>query len=556
MYKEIGHNYYSLASRTIKMAKHRTLFAISVFVFLFAVIIVRLMTLMVINCTDREKRAYLQPTIISRSDIVDRNGSVIATSLPTVSLFACPHEIIDAKEAVELLSTVFSDIKKNELKEKISSSKKFLWIRRNLTPQQEQAVLNLGIPGMHFLKTERRVYPDKNLLAHVIGGTDVDNVGIAGIEKVFDNALRESTKPLVLSLDVKIQYAVRDELQKSITEFKAVGGAAVVMEIATGEILSLVSLPDFDPNKKSNPENRARFNMVTSSAIEPGSSAKIFNTAMAFESGKITPFTQFDARYPLKIGRFTVHDFMGKGTFLSVAEILKYSSNIGSGKIALEIGPKAQKAFFQKIGMLDPISCELIETQRPLFPRYWSEASAITISFGHGIAVSPLHLITIFSGIINGGILQNPTLLKRNDIPLGKRIVSEKTSKLMQALVRLNVIEGTNRYAEVKGYCVGGKSGTAEKQKGGRYLKHSNYCGFIGAFPMTNPKYSVYVVLDEPKATEKTFGYATAGWNAAPTAGRIIRRIGPMLNVPFQEGTEPNWHEILRIESNKRSSKK
>ena len=551
MYNEFGQNFYSLAYRGIKTAKRRTLFAISVFVFLFAVVIVRLAHIMIINGKDQATRNYLPPTIISRADIVDRNGVVIATSLPTVSLFAYPHEILDINEAVDKIASVFNEINKEELKKKIESSKKFLWIKRNLSPLQEQAVLNLGIPGLHFLKTERRAYPDKNLLSHVIGGTDVDNIGIAGIEKVFDDTLRESTNPLALSMDVKIQYAVHDELQKSIDEFHAIGGAAVVMNIATGEIISLVSLPDFDPNKKSDPKDKTRFNMVTSSAIEPGSSAKIFNTAMALETGKITPFTQFDARFPLKIGRFTIHDFKGKATFLSVEEILKYSSNIGSGRIAMAVGANQQKAFFKKIGMLDSVSCELIETQRPLFPHQWSEASAITIAFGHGIAVSPLHLITIFSGIMNDGILNDPTLLKHENRTPGKQIVSQKTSKLLKALIRLNVTEGTNKFAEVKGYCVGGKSGTAEKQKGGRYLKHSNYCGFIGAFPMTSPKYAVYVVLDEPKASAKTYGYATAGWNAAPTAGRIIKRIGPMLNVTVQNDSEPDWHDVLRKESGK-----
>lgn len=554
MFNEVGHNFYSVASHYLKVAKRRTLFAISVFIFLFSVIIFRLAYVMIINGSDRNAQSFATPNIISRADILDRNGVVIATSLPTVSLFARPHEIMDVDESVERLAKVLPGIDKASLKKKITSAKKFLWIKRNLAPHQEQAILNLGIPGMHFLKTERRVYPDKNLVAHVIGGTDVDNVGIAGIEKVFDDSLRESTDPISLSIDTKIQYAVRDELQKSIEEFNAIGGAAVVMNIATGEILSLVSIPDFDPNKKSDPKDKSRFNMVTSSAIEPGSSAKIFNTSMAFETGKITPFTEFDARFPLKIGRFAIHDFKGKARFLSVEEILKYSSNIGSGRIAMEVGAAKQKEFFKKIGLLDSVSCELVETQRPIYPRQWTGASAITISFGHGIAFSPLHLITVFSGIMNDGILNNPTLLKRSAPPIGKRIVSQRTSNLLKALIRLNVTEGTNKFAEVPGYLVGGKSGTAEKQKGGRYLKHSNYCGFIGAFPMTAPKYAVYVVLDDPKASAKTHGYATAGWNAAPTAGRIIKRIGPMLNVTMiQKENEPDWHEVLRKETYKKN---
>jgi cell division protein FtsI (penicillin-binding protein 3) len=286
--------------------------------------------------------------------------------------------------------------------------------------------------------------------------------------------------------------------------------------------------------------------MITSSAIEPGSSAKIFNTALALETGKITPFSQFDARFPLKIGRFTIHDFNGKGTMLNLTEVLKYSSNIGSGRIAMAVGSQKQKKFLKHIGLLDAVECELLETQRPIYPSTWTEAGAITIAFGHGIAVSPLHLITVVSGILNDGIARTPTLLKRDIAIGGKRIVSHKTSQQLKAMLRLCVIEGTNRFAEVKGYCVGGKSGTAEKQRGGRYLKHSNYCGFIGAFPMTSPKYSVYVVLDEPKASAKTFGYATAGWNATPTAARIIARIGPMLGIIASTNHEPDWHEILR----------
>lgn len=553
MFSKIGHNFYFLAFRNVKVAKKRVLFIISAFAFLFATVICRLCYVMVINGSDRAARNYSPPNLISRADILDRNGAIVATSLPTVSLFAYPREILDINEAVDKLSSVFADIDKNKLRRQISSSKKFVWIKRNLSPQQEQAVLNLGVPGAHFLKTERRVYPDRNLLAHVIGGSDVDNIGIAGVEKVFDSALRESANPIYLSVDVKIQYAVRNELQKSIDMFNAESGAAIVMNISTGEIISLVSLPDFDPNKKFNPKDKNHFNMATSSAIEPGSTAKIFNTSMALETGRITPFTRFDARFPLKVGRFTVHDFQGKATFLSVEEILKYSSNIGSGRIAMEVGAAKQKAFFKKIGMLEPVQCELTEVQRPIFPRYWLGANAITISFGHGIAVSPLHLITVFSGIINDGVMNNPTLLKRTAPSAGKRVISRKTSNLMKALIRLNVTEGTNKFAEVPGYLIGGKSGTAEKQKKGRYLKHSNYCGFVGAFPMNSPKYAVYVVLNNPKPSAKTFGYATAGWNAAPTAGRIIKCIGPMLNIPIvPKEQEPDWHKILRKESKKR----
>lgn len=547
MYKGIGNNLYSLATRSTKMAKQRVLLAISVFVILFAVLIVRLAQLMAFSSSDEVyKGCPTVPQVISRADIIDRNGIIIATSLPTVSLYACPHEMINIKEAAQKIAAAFPEINEQDMFKKLSSAKKFLWIKRNLSPTQEQAILNQGIPGTHFLKTERRVYPDKNLLAHIIGGTDIDNIGIAGLEKVFDNVLRESSEPICLSVDVKIQHAVHDELRKSIEEFHALGGAAIVMEIATGRILAMVSLPDFDPNKNSDPNSPERFNMVTSSAIEPGSTAKLFNTTMALESGRITPFTKFDARFPLKVGRFTVHDFKGKGMFLTVEEILKYSSNIGSAHIALELGREHQKKFYKDIGLLDTVSCELSETQHTLYPRFWSDAAAVTISYGHGIALSPLHMITTISGILNDGVLNTPTLLQRETVGEGKRIISKKTSDQLKILMRLNVTEGANKFAEVEGYFVGGKSGTAEKQKNGRYQKDANYTAFVGAFPMPTPKYSVYLVLNEPKATPKTHGYKTAGWNAAPTAASIIKRIGPMLGIMAIHKPEPDWKEELR----------
>nr|MCR4555912.1 penicillin-binding protein 2 [Alphaproteobacteria bacterium] len=316
---EIGHNLYSRTYRALMIAKKRTFVVISVFIFAFLVLIVRLAHVMIFNKNDDENSLYANaPTIAFRADIVDRHNNIIATSLPTVSLYACPHEMIDFDEAAEKTCAVFKDIEKEKFLHRLKKSKKFLWVKRNLSPTQEQEILNQGIPGFHFLKTEKRVYPDKNLLSHVIGGTDIDNNGIAGIEKVFDEALKSSTQSIALSIDLNIQHAVHDELQKAIDEFRAKGGAAIVMKIKTGEIFSLVSLPDFDPNRNENPNSRERFNMATSSAIEPGSSAKIINTAMALETKKITPFSQYDARFPIKIGRFTIHDFHGRGTHLSV----------------------------------------------------------------------------------------------------------------------------------------------------------------------------------------------------------------------------------------------
>lgn len=538
---------YANTNSSLKIAKSRVILAISMFVAFSALLIARLVYVMVFNNHNIIKNFNDSfHFAVCRADIVDRNDVIVATSLPTVSSYAVPYEIIDKKDASEKLSKIFPDLKYENLFEKLSGEKKFIWIKRNLSPHQQQLVLEQGIPGVYFLKTERRVYPDKNLLSHVIGGTDIDNVGIAGVEKVFDEELTNSSSPLKLSLDLRVQYAAREELEKGIEEFSAVAGAVIVMDIKTGEIIALSVLPDFDPNKNANPDDKNRFNLATSSAIEPGSSAKIFNTAMALDSGKISPFTMFDARFPIKIGRFTVHDFKGKGAFLSVEEILKYSSNIGSAKIALFLGAQHQKKFFEKVGLLDKISCELSESQKPLYPKKWTEVSAITISYGHSIALSPLQMITVCSGMLNNGYLNKPTILKRNAPSIGKKIISSKTSKQLQALLRIDVLEGTNKFANVEGYLVGGKTGTAEKLKNGKYVKNANYTSFVGAFPMTDPKYNIYIILDEPKATSKTYGYATAGWNAAPIASRIIKRIGPILNVTIHEGKEPDWHAILK----------
>lgn len=545
---KLGHNPYLPYTKAMKTVKSRVVYAIAVVVLAFSSLIVKLAQVTIFSAHEKskDKTEYALPTAVTKANILDRHNWIIATSLPTVSIYVCPHEIIDPSEAAEKLSSVFPEIKKEDLESKLRSKKKFLWIKRNLSPTQEQEILNQGIPGLHFLKTEKRVYPDKNLFSHIIGGTDIDNVGIAGIEKVFDEAMSASNAPIKLSLDLKVQHALRDELQKSVNMFNAIAGAAIIMEISTGEIIAMVSLPDFDPNKSTDAAAKEKFNMATSSAIEPGSSAKIFNTAMALESGKMTPFTKFDARYPLKIGRFTVHDFKGKEAFLSVEEILKYSSNIGSARIALEVGIPFQKKFYKHIGILSTITCELMESQKPLYPKSWGEASAITISYGHGFAISPLHMITVFAGILNDGVLNSPTLLKRGATVPGKRIISSKTSKQMCALLRLNVLEGSNKQADVQGYFVGGKTGTAEKQKRGIYVKNANYTSFVGAFPMTNPKYAVYIILDEPQSTQKTHGYKTAGWNAAPTFANIVRRIAPIIGDPPSEEDEHNWKEILK----------
>lgn len=544
MYDQFLKNSYVKTS--LSVARQRVAIGIAIFSAIFLVLAIRLIQVMVFDAEQfcKQHNESFRQLNIFRADILDRNGQLIATSLPTVSAYAKIKEIQNIQEAAEKIIDVFPEINKSDLIKKFSSDKKFIWIKRHLSPVQEQKLLNLGIPGIEFLKTERRVYPDSSLVSHVVGFTDIDNCGISGIEKSFDDVLKFSKNPVQLSIDLRIQHAVRQELLAGIQEFSAKGAACIVMKMDTGEILSMVCLPDFDPNIVTNPSNKANFNFATSAAIEPGSSGKIINTALAIKNG-ISTHKKFDARFPLAVGRFRINDFKGKGTFLSVAEILKFSSNIGSAKIALEIGPSIQKEFFKELGLLSQMKFELLEVQQPLFQKKWTEVTTMTISYGHGIAFSPLHLIMAVSGILNNGIMQNPTLLKVTNLPKGKRVVSEKVSKQLQYLLRLNVLEGTNKKAEVKGYFVGGKSGTSEKIKGKSYQKNANYTSFIGSFPMGAPRYAVYILLDEPQATEYTFGFKTAGWNAVPLSAKIIAKIIAILGIVPYRNAEPNWNDML-----------
>lgn len=533
----------------LEIAKKRSILSVCIFVMAFLGVCLRLFLVMIINNKNYYHVASLtQTNCIHRADIVDRNGELIATSIPTVSVYAVPKDILNAKEAAIKLCGVFPELKVEKLVNQLSNKKSFVWIKRHISPIQKELVLSLGIPGVNFLNTERRVYPDKNLCSHVIGFTDIDNNGIAGLEKSMDTLLSSSREKLQTSIDIRVQHIVKTEVAKAIEKFKAVAGAGLVLDIRTSEVIALVSLPDFDPNVVKDPSRKENFNILTSSALEPGSSAKIINTALALERGGIKASTKFDARFPLKVGRFTIHDYHGKYTYLSVEEILKYSSNIGSAKMALAVGTEQQKKFFKDLGLLDKMPFELSEMQRPIYPKDWTEVSAITISYGHGIALNPLQFATVVAGLVNNGIMHYPTLIKFNSSceRLGKRIVSEETSKQLNYMMRINVLDGTNKKADADGYLVGGKTGTAEKNEKGRYRKDENINFFVGVFPADKPMYLVYVILDNPKGIKETYNFAAAGWNVAPTAANIVTKIAGILGVKSHSGTEPNWHLLLK----------
>jgi cell division protein FtsI (penicillin-binding protein 3) len=479
-----------------------------------------------------------------RADIVDRNGVVLATSLPVMSAFANPHLLLDPTEAAKKIAAVLPDLKYEDLKEKLDADKSFVWIKRGLSPREYDLVNRLGIPGLEFQAEERRIYPQGVTGAHVVGYSSIDSAGLAGIERYFDQQL-QSGDTVQLSIDLRLQRMVEDEIARAVKKFSAIGATAIVMDVTNGEVLALASLPTYDANKAKTITNEALFNRATLGVYEQGSTFKIFNTAMALDSGKITLQSVFDATNPIKIDRFTINDDHPQRRPLTVPEVFTYSSNIGSAKMAVDVmGPEGQKAFFDKIGFLKPLNTQLPEVAAPLWPRHWVKINTMTIAFGHGMSVTPLHLATGASAMINGGMLFSPSFVKRNGTPEGKRVIKAQTSQQMRQLMRLNVIQGTGKNAEVKGYEVGGKTGTAEKPARGGYRQKALISSFVGTFPMSEPRFLVLVSLDEPKGIAETGGYATGGMVSAPSVKSIIESIVSLYGILPGDWSNPSSMEI------------
>ncbi|MEQ9333702.1 penicillin-binding protein 2 [Thalassobaculum sp.] len=540
------------AKQAIETGRNRLILAGCLMALAFTAVGVRVVELSALRDHNEPGVATVSPDArlaVGRADIVDRNGLLVATSLRTPSLYADPQEVLDAEDAAFRLSTVLPGINPAETAVKLASDRRFVWLKRNLTPREQQEVNSLGIPGLHFQDEWKRIYPQGSLTAHVVGFTDVDDRGIAGVESSFDDVLRGGREPLRLSIDLRVQHIVREEVARQIATFNAIGGAGVVMDVETGETVALVSLPDFDPNIPGRMDPDALFNRATLGVYEMGSTFKIFNTAMALDSGTATMRSGYDATHPIRISRFTINDDHAKARWLSVPEIFKYSSNIGSVKMALDVGTEGQKAFMAKLGMLREIAIELPERGRPMVPSPWRPINTMTIAFGHGLSVSPMHLVSGVASVINGGIRYPATLLA-TDIPArGERVVSEKTSHSMRQLMRLVVEEGTGRKADTPGYLVGGKTGTAEKAGGrGGYRQKSLISSFVAAFPMQAPRFVVLIMVDEPKGTKETFGYATGGWVAAPAVSRVIARSAPLLGVAPVDPESPEIRRDLMIE--------
>ncbi|MBV9736459.1 MAG: penicillin-binding protein 2 [Acidisphaera sp.] len=471
-----------------------------------------------------------------RAMIVDRHNEILAVSLPTAELYADPREMIDTAEAAHRLKLAVPRLDEAQMRERLASSRQFVYLARRLTPQEELTINALGIPGVSFQPSAERHYPLGRVAAHVLGGADVDGHGVAGVERFFDERLRDQAAPLRLSLDVRVQAVVRDELATVMDEFHAIGACGIVMDVRTGEVLTMVSLPDYDANQFGEAPPEDRFNRAVTGMYEPGSTFKLQTAAMALDSGAAQIWNEFDASHDIKVGRFTISDFEGKHRWLFLPEVLAYSSNLGAAHIALTVGAERQRAWLDRMGMFRRVGIQLPEAGLPIVPSVasWRELVTMTVGFGHGIAVSPLHVVRGTAAVANGGIRLRPTILATQaDAPPidGVRVMQQSTSDTLRKLMRLVVTNGYGKPADVPGYFVGGKTGTAEKVGAHGYKKHSNVSAFVSIFPMNAPHYAVYMMLDEPHGNASTGGFSTAGAVAAPAAGRVIARIAPMLGV-------------------------
>ncbi len=537
---------FSQHQQLLHKARYRTLSICVIACVAYVGIAVRLIDVMVVRTPDCTSGCQQQECQM-RQNIIDRNGVILATQLVTASVYANPKVIINAKEAALKLSELFPHLTYKKILNKLESESGFIWIERHVSPKMQQAVHSLGIPGVYLMNDSKRVYPHGSLACHVIGRCDIDGVGISGIEAAFDTFLNTQPTELRLSLDIRVQHVVRDELAAAIANFQAIAGNVMVMDVQTGEIIAMVSLPEYDLNRPMK-SMELGFNRNTLGVYEQGSTFKILNAAIALETGVATENSIFDATNPVKIGHFPVTDFKGQNRPLTLAEALIYSSNIAAIKISQKFGLRVQKQYMEIFGVLKPIHLEISELGSPMIPRDWREVAMMTISYGYGISVTPLHTLVAIAGVVNDGYRPTPTLKFVSPQNRNERIksfrnnpcVSKKTSTTIRKILRKVVMHGTAT-ANVVGYHVFGKTGTAYQIVGkGGYGSDANRkrtTSFIGGFSANNPRYVLILMLDNPKPTTGTYGYATAGWNAKPTAGKIIERIAPLL------GVEPDFNE-------------
>ena len=531
----------------------RLMFGMLVYAGVIAIIALRILWLAAFGDHAGRKEG-LTALIPERGDIVDRDGEPLARTIDAWTIAVHPTKVIGDKLALaQKLAQLMPEHSAEDYFAMLRSGKPFFYLRRRASPSLVEAVNALGEPGLAIDREPDRLYPQTTLAAHVLGFTDIDGHGAAGVERAFDKYLSDPAtrgQPLQLSISSKIQQALEHELGAALQEFSAIGAAGVVMDVHTGEVLAMTSLPTINPNTPGQGTPEQHFNRATLGVFELGSTFKPFTVAMAMDSGVIKSMGQiYNCPNELHVYGHTVHDTHPFGRACTVSEIMMESSNIGTAQIADQVGTERQKAWLKKMGFLDRVEIELKERGRALNPgSRWGPFETMTIGFGQGIAVAPLQLAMGYATLFDNGVYHAPTILKRgpnNPLPPGRRVFSEETSYKMRALLRLVVMKGTGRKADAPGYRIGGKTGTAQKLINGRYSNTINITSFAGVFPMDDPRYVIVVMLDEPKATKETYGFTTAGWNVAPVVSKTVSRIAPMLGVQPDKNREPNMSEVL-----------
>jgi len=504
---------------------------------------------------DPPRRGYVGSTFIpARGDIVDRNGVPLARTIDAWSVGVHPDRLLgDPEDLAPQLARLMPEKSEAEYLAILRSGKSFTYLRRRALPELVSAVNALGEPAMAFAREPERLYPQTTLAAHVLGYTDFDGHGVIGMEKVLDKTLTDPatrSTPAMLSIDSRVQAAMESELYAAMTRHSALGATGLVLDVDTGEVIALASLPVFNPNKFGNSPDEARRNNVTQSVYELGSTFKPLTIAQAIDGGVVTSMAKrYDATAPVAIGRFRIKDDHPSGRWLNVPETLIHSSNIVTARIADEMGQARMEDLFHKLGFAAAPAIDLREKGFPLYPRNWGRATTLTTAYGHGIAVTPLHLASAYAALVNGGILRPATVMKldKDHIPKGKRVFTASTSARMRQLLRMVVMDGTGRKGDAVGFRVGGKTGTAEKPGIGGYSKRVNVSTFAAAFPMDRPRYVVIAMLDAPKGTAETFGLTTAAWTAAPVVSRVIARTGPMLGVIPDEKKDVDVSDITPL---------
>ena len=518
----------------------------------FALILGKLVTLGGVDANTNIEGRALDEITATRPAILDRNGVEMAVDVRVPSLYAEPNRMVDKEGAIKAILTVLPDLNVDMLRDRLNRDKGFVWIKRELTPAQKEDILRLGVPGLKFLTESQRFYPGRAEASHILGMVNIDNKGTAGIEARLDRddlallqdlgfARDQALEPVTLSIDMRVQHAMREQLLDALDRYQAVAAAGVILDVHTGEVVAMVSLPDFDPNTPTSfsddwmDKKNQRFNRITLGRYELGSTFKTVTFAAALDSGAVSLTDSFDARFGIRFGRYVIDDFHGKHRVLQVPEIYKYSSNIGTIKMMQTLGKENYRAFLTRIGFDDPLQIELPETIESNIPKTFSDVVAATASFGHGLSITPLHMAQAVAAFVNGGTLRPATLFPRSDAEadaLGKRVISPQTSERIRYLMRLNALEGSGTHAKKlsDGYRVGGKTGTAEKVEDGKYVNNRNLNAFASTFPVDDPQYAMVILVDEPKRENAQSG-ETAGWNAGEVTGRLIARVAPMLGV-------------------------